>query len=250
LLSPDGSLLAYPEGGRTLIERPATGERWAVPAAGRAVQFSPDGARIAWQTASSTVNFDRRLVEVWVSDVTGENSRPVTRLVGGALLGWFPDSARLLAAGRETVEGEPALFLVDVATGAVGSLVRIENVRGTLISPGGGWIAYQIAFTGDPARDGFWVTSVADAQTRKLPVFGAYRWRSEGRLLVVPLELGAPSHRVVEVDAATGEMRALTDPVVTSFKIAGGEWALSPDGGRLVFVSAADHNLWLLELPH
>jgi hypothetical protein len=31
--------------------------------------------------------------------------------------------------------------------------------------------------------------------------------------------------------------------------IAGGDWALSPDGTRLVFVSALDHNLWVLELP-
>jgi hypothetical protein len=53
----------------------------------------------------------------------------------------------------------------------------------------------------------------------------------------------------VEIDAATGKVRALTDPAVTSFRAAGGDWPVSPDGQRIVFVSAADHNLWVLEWP-
>jgi len=57
------------------------------------------------------------------------------------------------------------------------------------------------------------------------------------------------SHRFVEVDAATGNARALTDPNVTPFRIANGDWSLSPDGKRVVFLNTEDGNLWTIELP-
>jgi hypothetical protein len=83
----------------------------------------------------------------------------------------------------------------------------------------------------------------------RLDLFGGYRWRSRDRLLVIPLELGAGGQRFVEVDVTTGAARALTDPTLTPLHIEGGDWALSPDGERVVFVSAEDHNLWVIDLP-
>lgn len=248
LFSRDGLLVAYPEAGETIVERRADGGRWRTPAGGRAVSFSPDSAWIAWQTASSTVNFDRRIVEIWIARVDGTEARSVARLIGGGLAGWFPDSARLLVTGRESLESDPALAVVDVATGAVTGLARADYLRGAVISPGGGWIAYQVAFSGDLEQDGLWVLPVG-GEARRLRLFGAYQWRAEGRLLVVPLEATGGSQRLVEVEAATGELSALTDPRITPFRIAAGDWAVAPDGSRLVFVNAQDRNLWLLELP-
>jgi hypothetical protein len=247
--SQDGALMAYLESGQTFVERVATGERWRVPADGRAIAFSPDGAHIAWQSASSSAHFDRRLVEVWVADVQGDNARVVARNVGGGLAAWLSDSARLLLTGREADATEPFLGTVNITDGTFTGLVRGDNLRGAVPSPGGGWVAFQVAFAADPARDGLWVVSADGAQARKLPVFGAYRWRSEGQLLVVPLEATGGSHRLVEVEAATGAVRDLTNPAVTAFRIAAGDWALAPDGRRVAFVNAADRNLWLLELP-
>ena len=117
-----------------------------------------------------------------------------------------------------------------------------------MLSPGDGWVAYQVAFTGDPEADGLWVAAASGANVRRLDVFGAYRWRDEGRLVVAPLEPGPAAQRLVEVQASDGARRALTDPAVTPLRIAGGDWAISPDGRRVVFVSASDHNLWVLEL--
>ncbi len=247
--SQDGTLMAYLESGQTFVEQVATGERWSVPAAGRAIAFSPDGAQIAWQTASSSANFDRRLVEVWVAGVRGDNARVVARNVGGGLAAWFPDSTRLLLTGREADATEPFLGTVNITDGTFTGLVRGDNLRGAVPSPAGGWVAFQVAFAADPARDGLWVVSADGAQARQLPVFGAYRWRAEGRLMVVPLEATGGSHRLVEVEAATGAVRDLTNPALTVFRIAAGDWALAPDGRRVAFVNAADRNLWLLELP-
>jgi hypothetical protein len=49
-----------------------------------------------------------------------------------------------------------------------------------------------------------------------------------------------------QVQAGGGQPEPLTDPAVTPFKVANGDWSVSPDGQHIVFVSAADHNLWLL----
>jgi Tol biopolymer transport system component len=249
IFSPDAALMAYPQAGQTIIERRATGERWDVPAAGRAIQFSPDGTQIAWQVANDSANFDRRLVEIWAANVDGGNARVVTRLIGGSLVGWFPDGGRVLVSGREANDVDPFLASVNIGDGSFVGIVRGTNIRGGSISPGGGWVAYQVAFSGDLARDGLWVAKADGREARKLSIFGAYRWRAEGQLIVVPLEVGAASHRLAQVEAVSGEISPLTDPRSLAFRIAGGDWALSPDGRRIVFVNAADRNLWLLELP-
>lgn len=249
IYSPDRALFAYPRAGQTFIEQVADGTRWTVPAGGRAISFSPDGTRIAWQAASSSVNFDRRSVQIWVAQVDGSSARTVTSIVGGSLGDWLPDGRQVLVSGRDGGDRVSFVATLNVDDGSLVTIIEVPSLRGAQLSRGGGWLAYQIAFSGDPTQDGLWVMPLAGSPPVKLPLFGAYRWRSEGVVLMIPLEPGAPAQRLVEIDAATGAVRDLTDPAVTPLRVAGGDWALSADGGRIVFVAAADHNLWLLELP-
>jgi hypothetical protein len=251
LYSPDRALVAYPENQQTVIERLADGVRWIAPTDGRAVSFSPDSTRFAWQVApeSADGNFDQRLVEVWVANVDGTQPQQVARLVGGGLSGWFPDGTRLLISGLENTTNESSLSALSLADGALTPIAQGPRLRGGTLSPDGGWVAYQIQFSGDPARDGLWVTRTDGSESRRLEIFGAYRWRDASHLLVVPLELGAGGQRFVEVEVATSAVQALTDPALTPIHIEGGDWSLSPDGARVVFVSADDHNLWVIELP-
>jgi Tol biopolymer transport system component len=249
--SRDGSLIAYPENGRAYIEQVADGVRWEAPTGGRSFTFSPDVTRIAWQINFSTFNFDRRTVEVWMANVDGSNARSVAQLTGGGLLGWFPDSARLLVTNRESPGADITLAVLSLAEGSLTPLVQSPTLRGGLISPEGGWIAYQITFSGDAANDGLWVIRSDGRDARRLDIFGSYRWRAEGQLVVVPLESisGAQSHRLIQLDAATGMAAPLTDPALTPFRIANGDWAVSLDGSQIVFLSADDRNLWLIALP-
>lgn len=250
VFSPDGRRRAYLEAGQTVIEDLEMGVRAIVPSGGRAVVFSPDGGWIAWEVGDREApSLDRRVSTLWVARWNGEEARPVRRLVGGGFAGWFPDGQRVLVLTREAPGGDPFLAVLDLRDGSLRPIAQGERLRGAQISPAGGWVAYQRLFSGDASQDGLWVVRSDGTEGRRLPVFGAYRWRGEGRLLVIPLEPGAPSHRVLEVDASTGEVRPLTDPAQVSFRIVGGDWALSPDGRRIVFVSAFDRNLWILELP-
>jgi hypothetical protein len=42
----------------------------------------------------------------------------------------------------------------------------------------------------------------------------------------------------------------LTQPDAQPFTIGGADWAVSPDGGSIIFQEARDNNLWLLEAAH
>jgi hypothetical protein len=242
----DEKLVAYPESGETYIES-LGGERWRVDNGGRAVAFSPDSTQIAWQAASSLYNFDSRQVQIWVAGVDGSDAHKVTELAGGGLAGWFPDGRRLLVTSRD---GEFALVqALRIDDGSLTLIARAPRIQGAVLSPQGGWVAYAIVFSGDASLDGLWVVPAGGGAAHRLNTFGGFAWRAEGRIVIIPLEASASSNRVLEIEAAGGAERPLTDPAVTSFQIAGGNWALSPDGSKLAFVSAADHNIWDLDLP-
>jgi Tol biopolymer transport system component len=245
IYSPDEKLVAYPESGQTYIER-VGGVRWRVDNGGRAVSFSPDSAHIAWQAASSLFNLDRRQDQVWVAAVDGSAARQLATLTGGSLAGWFPDGRHLLVTSRN---GDNTLIQsLAVADGALAPIASVPRLQGLALSPLGGWLAYAVAFSGDPSLDGLWVVAANGQGARRLDTFGGFAWRAEGRLLVIPLDPASPSNRLLEVNAATGLVRALTDPAATPFQIAEGNWSLSPDGSHLAFVSAADHNIWVMDL--
>ena len=84
-------------------------------------------------------------------------------------------------------------------------------------------------------------------------LFGSYQWRAcagcDETLLVIPFRPDATYHALWEVAPATTDARPLTDPAVTPFKIANGDWRVSPDGRYVAFVESADRNVWVLALP-
>ncbi|RPI83851.1 MAG: hypothetical protein EHM41_14915 [Chloroflexi bacterium] len=254
IYSKDMQLLAYPQAEQTYVERIATGERWIIPSKGRAVSFSPDGTWLAWTAGSLEPPFDTAQRQVWISRFDGTEARVICEVTGGGFAGWTPD-ARMVITGREngttvvwlTKEGNGELE--EVCDGNIFEMVRAERLRGVSLSPGGSWLAYQVTFSSSPEANGMWVVNTSTLERRKLPVFGAFRWRDDDSLLVVPLELGQEWHLLVQVEASTGEAINLTTPGVTNFKIAKGDWSVSPDGRYVAFVSAVDMNVWVMALP-
>jgi Tol biopolymer transport system component len=93
-----------------------------------------------------------------------------------------------------------------------------------------------------------WVVRADGAERRQLDreLFGAFRWRDSRRLFVIPFRPEATSHELWEVDVKTGEARRLTDPATTPFKVANGDWSVSPDGRYVAFVESRDRNIWVL----
>ena len=219
------------------------------------ITFSPDGKRIAWQVFSSQESrYYRRSVELWLANVDGSDPRKVIAVRGGGIVGWFPNSNRWLVLGSNFPQESYSLTVFDLDSANGLEIARAPRLGGASISPrGGDWVVFQVTASGDAQRDGLWVVGTDGRGMRRLDVYGSYQWRSEGRLAIVPLEVSTQSdlesHRLVEVEAVSGAVRQLTDPTQLSFRIANGDWSMAPDGDKFVYVSAEDHNLWVIELP-
>jgi hypothetical protein len=249
IYSTDNQYLAFPKGGQTVVERLADGQQWTIPSEGRAVDFSQDAAWVAWTAGQPGPPFDTLRREIWISHSDGSQPTLVQSVYGGGFSGWLGDG-RLLFSGRpsldETVQG---IWAVPVSGGDPVLLAKAERFRSIVASPDGSWMAYQVAFTSDPQANGLWVVNTTSLETQRLPVYGAFRWRSSDRLLVIPLDPSQPVQTIWEFQFPSGQSRPLTDPARIPLKIANGDWSVSPNGQYVVYVSSEDLNLWLLQLP-
>lgn len=236
--------------GTTTIERLADGAHWVVPAGGRPVSISPGRTRIAWQVSNEDLPFERRTTQVWVASLDGTNARSVANLPRGGLSSWVSDDVLLLGARESLQSREQILYTLSLADGRTVELVRSERLRGELLSPDGRWLAYYIALSDEPAENGLWLVRTDGTERRQLDrdLFGAYQWRDASRLLITPFWPEAAFHELWELNVETGEVRRLTDPAITPFKIANGDWQVSPDGRHVAFVESRDRNIWVLDL--
>jgi Tol biopolymer transport system component len=228
---------------------PAT--EWEVPAGGRSVSISPGHKRIAWQVSNDDLPFERRTTQVWVANLDGSGPREVASVARGGFGGWISDDV-LLLSGRESLESEEqvlySLSLIDERRLELG---RARRLRGGLLSPDGAWLAYFITLDEDPALNGIWLVRTDGSARHQLEreLFGPYQWRDANRLVIIPFQPEATNHTIWEFNVNTGQTRHLTDPAVTPFKVANGDWTVSPDGQHVAFVESRDRNIWLLTLP-
>lgn len=183
-------------GDTTVIERVRDGERWTVPANGNLVYFSPDQERIAWNESDPDVPPERRTVDVWVTDLDGTNARRLETLIRGGFAGWLDDDVVLLN-GRESFDSrEEIYYTYSLRDDRVRTeLIRAERARGASLSPNGRWLAYFIAQSPKEAQNGLWLVRTDGSRRRQLEreLFGAYKWRDESGLLIVPFRPGTLS---------------------------------------------------------
>jgi Tol biopolymer transport system component len=246
--SNDMTLLAYPSNGQAVVERLSDGQRWIIPSDGRAISLSPDGTQVAWTAGNDGPPFDTPRREVWISSVDGSQPRLAVEVFGGGFAGWLPGGRMLFSGRLDPAAEEQGYFVWSPVDGSTVEIARASRLRGGVPSPQGTWLAYFVTLDEDPAKNGLWLADTQTGAGKRLDLFGAYRWRDDEHLLVVPLDLTSSMHRLMEVDASTGLARPLTDPSLTPLRIANGDWSVSPDGRRIAFVSAEDQNIWLLTL--
>lgn len=247
--SPDLKAAAYPQGKLTIIEQLDSGRRWELDTGGNPPALAPNRSRIVWEDTAESGPFDARLTTVYLAELTDASPRPETILsvYGGGLVAWFPDSQRLLIAGRPALTVEQrVLSVISLTNRSTVELAREERISGIALSPGGAWVAYMVTFAKDENRNGLWIVRSDGAQRHKLELFGSYQWRDNERLLIIPMEPDVISHAVWQSSASSGALTRLTNPRLTPFKIANGDWRVSPDGAQMVFLNAADKALWLL----
>jgi Peptidase family M23 len=238
--------------GRTsILERVSDGRRVSLPTDFGSVTFSGSENKIAWSVSQTRGNYDRLTTSIYTATLTSTGSsltvsppRRVAQVYGGGVVGWL-DETRLVITGKSApTERDRALRVLNVQSGQSKLLARALNFRNLNLSADGRWLAYTVAFD-SKARNGLFVMDANTGQTKRVPWFGSYRWRDANRIVYVPLEVGARSHRVLEYDVRTGQSRELAN---LNAKISNDQWQPSPDGRRLMFVNAADNNIYAMAL--
>jgi Tol biopolymer transport system component len=233
-----------------------TDRSWVLNGVGSMVFVSPDGKQIAYdgRNTQEPLYANRRRSSITVAELDGSNPRVLATIFGGGIVDWFPDGTRLLMLGTETLGApRPALWHVDVATGAVEKLDEAAHMRNISISPDGAWVVFLTLFEENPIWNTTWAMNVHTGEQQRLDFVGRYEWKSTeaATLVYVPLRDSAEEGFAVwQLDVASEERVQLVDPVQTPLFIANGDWALAPDGKRLAFVSSEDYSIWLVEMAH
>jgi hypothetical protein len=255
IVSTTGSdaFYVFPYRNTTVLEEVATGARHVIRNGGRPVSASPDGQHVLWQVFDRRGDYDRRRSQTWVADLDDSNRRVVGETLGMGESQWI-DGRRVLLTGLPNDDPASvsiaALTLGDAESAdTLIELAQVARPKGTLLSPSGSWLVYYLPFQLDPQDDGLWLVPTDGSQApRQLGFFGAYRWRSDTSLLYIPMDPGADHHTLWEYDVLSGEGWQLINGTTSAFKVAANDWAVSRDGHYITFVSAADHNLWLIDL--
>ncbi len=245
--------LIRPAGDASIVTDVASGAEWPLPTGGAPARLSPDGSRVVWWDAPGGRAEVDSLNRIHASDIAGQAVREIGGLWGANVVGFLANGVEVLVVGRPLRDSAmDVLAALDTDTGAVREIARGTWVTDVVLAPGGAWVAYMVSLdSAAPEANGIWVapTGAGAGPPRRLDRVGAYRWRDPVHLLMVPLEPGAPAHSVWQIDAATGDAARIVDPAEIEIRIANNDWSVSPDGRRLAFVSEADRNVWLVELP-
>ena len=240
------------EGQFAVVEQLSDGQKWRIRTGGRPLLLSPDRTRIIWNETPLVAANENTVTTLMGANRDGSEARPIVSLTRGSASAWLDDQ-RLLVSARlnPNASQELTLFVFSLADGSRKELAKSERLRGVLPSPNGEWVAFNIAFDDkNKAQNGLWLVKThGSGAPKKLDFFGPLQWRDNNRFVYVPLETNVASHTFYEYDARSGASRRLTDPQTTPFKIANGDWSVSPDGNQLVFLNAQDLNLWLWTFP-
>ena len=250
--SPDRTIVATMDGDFARFVNEATGENWSINTSGNWPRYSPNAQHILWEARDREGPFDARQTDIWLADLRGNDPQIIATVRGGGFVGWLPNNQRVVLTTRP-VPGEEiqTLSVLDVTTGEQIEVAREKRIRGIEISSDGSWIAFFVTFSDTLGNSGIWVVNPDGTilQQLNVPAFGAYQWRDDTTLLHIPIRQSIEeSLQLWRVDVLANESRPLTDPERLTFSISNGDWQVSPDGQKVVFVNSADQNLWLLNL--
>jgi hypothetical protein len=240
-LSPDGTHEIRLQDGQVFIRRLSDGAEWNVQTQGEVPSISADNSRLYWEVQSNTgVN------EFWVSDLLGQNARKVLEQPGGSAR-WL-DDARLLINTSLPENRETMLSVIDTRDDSVFTLGSWPWLRGLDIAPGGGRLMFYLARGADPEIAGtYTIETQFGAQAQHLDWFGGWRWRDAESVYYIPFEPTTDRQSLMYYHLTSDESRLLIDGTAQTFVVTGGDWSVSADGRHIIYLSAPDNTMWLID---
>ncbi len=247
LHSPDGTHEIRLLAGQIMIHRLSDGAEWNVPTQGMIPAISTDNSRLLWEVRAQSVlpGQPDSITEFWVSDLLGQDARRVLAQPGGSAR-WLDESRLLISTPLE--DRITLLSVFDTRDDTSYTLGSWPWMRGLDISPGGERLMFYLTRNPDAALNGVYtIETQPEAQARQLNWFGGWRWRDAHRVYVIPFDPTTDRQSLIYYDLLTDESRLLIDREATTFTVTGGDWSVSADGRRVVYLSAPDNTLWLFE---
>ena len=253
IYSPDQAFVAYPgqRANVVVVERLADGQTWEINTQGHSLSFTPDSRHVTWTVSNDNTFDDNREAAMWLANVDGSQARVLFRARQTNPVGWLATD-KLLMTRRIPRSTDQELSILSVTDGKQTDLFQLPQMRGLAFSPNRRYLVYYVSFQAQADKNGLWLLDLQSPKPvpQKLPFFGAYRWRDNGRLIYVPFDPAATEHNFYEYDLRTQQTRPLF-PAGTSLLIANNDWQVSPDGSKIVLVATKDttlDGLWVLDL--
>lgn len=251
--SPDGSLIAYPNRnkGVAVVERLADGKTWEFDTQERGLSFTPDSRHVTWTVYDEDAPRDNREEVRWMAEIDGSDARILYRARRTNAIAWLSED-ELLMARRIPGGDDEELFTLSLVDGRETRLIQLPEIRGLALSPDKRYLVYYVTFEPETEKNGLWLLDLQNPQRepQKLPFFGTYRWRDNGRLIYVPFDPAATEHNFYEYNVLTRQTRSLF-PAGTGLIIANNDWQISPDGDKIALLAAKGTQLdgiWVLDL--
>jgi hypothetical protein len=258
--SPDGRLLAYPDRatGLAVIEDLETGETWSLDLQESPPSFTPDGQKLFWVETNRDLPFEQRVSTLWLADLQGKDRRRLITLRRGYPLAWLDNNTLLISAAEETPAANSSfektiLARLSLEDGSLTELFRVERPRGISLNRARTDLVYYSTLTENGEGNGVWRVDLTEEipTPQRLPFLGSYHWQNNQTLIYIPFAHEAESHFFYSYNLLTGETRQLTSADQPLITVTNNDWAVSPDGTKIVLMASKNKKLaglWLVEL--
>jgi hypothetical protein len=251
IYSLDGRYYEQWDAGRgslAVYENTPNGREWTINSDGAWARFSPGSSLLLWDRIYSDPipGAAPPRVDNVVASLDGSRHQ-VLNTLPGVSSSWLDDD-RVLLARRVPNTNTSELSIYTLSTSAAQPLLTATFLRGVSIAPGGKYLVYQLLFQSDSAASGLYLLETTPGATpKKLSFYGDWRWRGSNNVLFIPYILNAPMSLSV-YDIASDQISPLLDSPQLGFRVANGDWSVSPDGRYVMFWSADDYSLRAIQL--
>ncbi|MFN8513917.1 MAG: hypothetical protein U0841_15300 [Chloroflexia bacterium] len=254
-ISPSGQLLAYREGTTTTVARPDGTPLGTLPTGAALLFIAPTDDRIAWLEPDPAIPQVSTSLEpparVRIATIGPNGVGPIRTLdpiVRAEVLTWLPDGRRIVLSTRDAQGINGGISLLDTATGVLRQIVAGNFLESIAVAPDGTAIVYTAVLQPTAADNGIWYIRLDGSGRRKLPITGGYRWTPDSQgLAYLPAPSDQPTDELRLYSLSSGTVRPLVTPAQARFLVASNDWDLAPDGRAILFRSATDGAIWVLE---